>query len=76
MLLFSYDTAQTHKNPTLKTKMNLLVVLPTLFMIVSLSDSGEGKPLFFDAVTGALNEIRKIFFGNQQGLLGKYESIE
>ena len=45
-------------------------------MILSLSDSGEGKPLFFDAVTGALNEIRKIIFGGEQGLLVKYESIE
>ena len=56
--------------------MNLLAVFPTLFMIISLSDSGEGKPLFFDAVTGALNGIRNIIFGKDQGLLVKYESIE
>ena len=56
--------------------MNLLAVLPALFMIICLSDSGEGKPLFFDAVTGALNEIRNIIFGKDQGLLVKYESIE
>ena len=64
------------KNLIFKIKMNLLAVLATLFMILSLSDSGEGKPLFFDAVTGALNEIRKIIFGGEQGLLVKYESIE
>ena len=56
--------------------MNLLAVFPTLFMIISLSDIGEGKPLFFDAVTGALNGIRNIIFGKDQGLLVKYESIE
>ena len=64
------------KNLIFKIKMNLLAVLATLFMVLSLSDSGEGKPLFFDAVTGALNEIRKIIFGGEQGLLVKYESIE
>ena len=64
------------KNLIFKIKMNLLAVLATLFMVLSLSDSGEGKPLFFDAVTGALNGIRKIIFGKEQGLITNYKLIE
>ena len=56
--------------------MKPLAMLPTLFLITILSDSGEGKPLFFDAVTGALNGIRKIIFGNEQGLFTNYKLIE
>ena len=48
--------------------MKLLLMLTLTFMVVYLINVGESKPLFFDAITGAFNELRKLFFGNGIGL--------
>ena len=48
--------------------MNVLSMMLILVTASNIFHGGESKPLFFDAVTGALNEIRKIFFGKHQGM--------
>ena len=48
--------------------MNVFAMLLIMVTAANIFQGTESKPLFFDAVAGALNEIRKIFFGNQQGM--------
>ena len=48
--------------------MKLLATYTLLLMIPNIINPGEGKPLFFDAITGAFKELQKIFFGNGKGL--------
>ena len=48
--------------------MNVFAIMLVLVTAANTFHGGESKPLFFDAVTGALNEIRKIFFGDHHGM--------
>merc|ERR1712223_1120161 len=49
--------------------MNVLAMLLIMFTAANIFQGTESKPLFFDAVTGALNEIRKIFFGDHHEMM-------
>ena len=48
--------------------MNVFAMLLIMIMAANIFQESESKPLFFDAVAGALNEIRKIFFGDHHGM--------
>ena len=49
--------------------MNLRLMFFLLFVTTITLSPGDCKPIFFDAITSAFNEIKKVLFGNNQGEL-------
>jgi hypothetical protein len=47
--------------------MRLRLIFFGIFVTRIALSPGDCKPMFFDAITGALNEIKKVLFGNNQG---------